>query len=201
MARRPRWVIDSGSTATFTATWPAATAVRSPPPAHPRGCFPSHLPDRVTLQVSLDSADSELHDAHRGPRSHAQTLTGIALARDLGFTVRIAATLHEDEIATATSLQTLLDSLDIDPADRLIRPVAQQGYAEHGQQVSIDTLAPEPTVTLDGLWWHPVAVTDPAMRVADHPLPLAPALDIIRDTLAIQDAAHREGRRHVFRCA
>ncbi|MGI8522436.1 MAG: radical SAM protein [Nocardioides sp.] len=168
----------------------------------PRRAALEALPrDRVTLQVSLDSASSELHDEHRGPRSHSQTLTGIALARDLGFTVRIAATLHEDEIATAASLQTLLDTLEIDPADRLIRPVAEQGFAEHGQQVSIDTLEPEPTVTVDGIWWHPVAVSDPSMRVADHPRPLAPALDVIRATLDIQDAAHREGRRHVFRCA
>jgi len=85
----------------------------------------------------------------------------------------------------------LLDTLDIEPANRLIRPVAKQGFAQHGQPVSIDTLEPEPTITADGIWWHPVAVTDPAMRVADQPLPLAPALATIRDTLAVQDAAHR----------
>ncbi len=49
--------------------------------------------DRVTLQVSLDSAGPDLHDEHRGPRSHAKTLAGIALARDLGLTVRTAGTL------------------------------------------------------------------------------------------------------------
>ncbi|PZS28940.1 MAG: radical SAM protein [Pseudonocardiales bacterium] len=157
--------------------------------------------DRVTLQVSLDSASPELHDEHRGPRSHAKTLAGIVQARELGFTVRIAATLHEDEADTAGGLHTLLDTLGIEPADRLVRPVAKQGYAKQGQSVSIDTLQPEPTITADGIWWHPVAVTDPALRVADHPLPLAPAFDTIRDTLAVQDAAHREGRRHVFRCA
>jgi len=156
--------------------------------------------ERVTLQVSLDSAGPALHDDHRGPGSHARTLAGVAQARDLGFTVRIAATLHEDEIDTAASLHALLDTLGIDPVDRLIRPVAKQGYAEHGQTVSIDTLQPEPTITADGIWWHPVAVSDPALRVADHPLPLAPAFDTIRDTLALQNAAHREGLRHVFRC-
>ncbi len=107
----------------------------------------------------------------------------------------------EDEADTALSLHTLLDTLGIDAADRLLRPVAKQGYAKHGQAVSIDTLQPEPTITADGIWWHPVAVADPALRVADHPLPLAPAFDTIRDTLAVQDAAHREGRRHVFHCA
>ncbi len=157
--------------------------------------------ERVTLQVSLDSADSTLHDEHRGVGSHAKTLAGIRQARDLGFTVRIAATLYEDEADTAVALHGLLDTLEIDAVDRLIRPVAQQGFAERGQPVTIDTLQPEPTITNDGIWWHPVAVADPAMRVADHPLPLASALDIIRATVAVQDAAQREGRRHVFRCA
>lgn len=86
----------------------------------------------------------------------------------------------------------------------MVRPVARQGFAEEaggGEQVTVDSLAPEPTVTADGIWWHPVAVTDPVMRVADAPLPLAAALDTIRDTVAVQDAARREGRRHVFRCA
>jgi pyruvate-formate lyase-activating enzyme/TusA-related sulfurtransferase len=156
--------------------------------------------DRVTLQVSLDSADPALHDQHRGSGSHARTLAGIAQARALGFTVRIAATLYEDEADTAAALHVLLDTLGIDADDRLIRPVAQQGFAEQGLPVSIDSLQPEPTITNDGVWWHPVAVTDPAMRVSDYPLPLAPAFDIIRDTVAVQDAAQREGR-HVFRCA
>lgn len=156
--------------------------------------------DGVTLQVSLDSAEPALHDQHRGSGSHARTLAGIAQARTLGFTVRIAATLHEDEADTAAALHILLDTLGINADDRLIRPVAQQGFADKGLQVSIDSLQPEPTVTNDGIWWHPVAVTDPAMRLADHPLPLAPVFDIIRDTVAVQDAAQREGR-HVFRCA
>lgn len=155
--------------------------------------------ERVTLQVSLDSAGPELHDKHRGLRSHASTLAGIAVARELGFTVRIAATLYEDETNAAAELNALLDTLGIDPVNRLIRPVAKQGFADEGESVSIESLQPEPTITADGIWWHPVAVTDPTMRVADYPLPLAPALDTIRATLAVQDAAHREGR-HVFRC-
>jgi hypothetical protein len=39
------------------------------------------------------------------------------------------------------------------------------------------------------------------MQVADQPTPLAAAFDVIRDTVAVQDAARTEGRRHVFRCA
>lgn len=157
--------------------------------------------DRVTLQVSLDSAAPRLHDDHRGAGSHARAVAGIALARQLGFRVKIAATLHEGDVDGVVELHRLLDDWDVAGQDRLIRPVAAQGLSELGQVVTLDTLSPEPTLTTDGLWWHPVAVTDPAMRVADHPLPLAEGLAVIRDAVATQDAAHREGRRHVFRCA
>lgn len=43
-------------------------------------------------------------------------------------------------------------------------------------------------MTVDGVLWHLVAVTDPLMRVADDPLPLNTALDVVRDML------HRAGR-------
>jgi hypothetical protein len=99
------------------------------------------------------------------------------------------------------ALTALLDQWQIPDERRLIRPVARQGFSEQGTRVSIDTLEPEPTVAVNGVWWHPVAVTDPAMLVAEAPLPLGAALDTMRDAVAVQDAARREGRRHVFRCA
>lgn len=157
--------------------------------------------DRVTLQVSVDSAGPALHDRHRGRGSHARALAGIARARRLGFSVKVAATLYDDEADQAAELNAYFDGLGIDYSSRLVRPVAQQGFANSGHRVSIDTLQPEPTLTADGIWWHPVAVTDPAMQVTTSPLPLAAALDTIRDTLVVQDGARREGRRHVFRCA
>lgn len=157
--------------------------------------------DRVTLQVSLDSAGALLHDRNRGLGSHARAVAGIEAALDLGFTVRIAATVYDDDLAEVGALTGLLDRWAIPVADRLIRPVARQGFADRGQQVTVDDLAPEPTVAVDGVWWHPVAVTDPGMLVAEAPLPLAAALETIRDTVAVQDAARRAGRRHVFRCA
>jgi hypothetical protein len=66
--------------------------------------------------------------------------------------------------------------------------------------VSLDTVEPEPTVTVDGAWWHPVAVTNPHMKIADAPLPLSEVLGVVRDTVAVQDAAAAAGRE-VFRCA
>ena len=98
------------------------------------------------------------------------------------------------------ALHGKLDSAGIAREDRLIRPVAQEGFADTGVHVSIDTLEPEPTVTVDGAWWHPVVVTNPHLRIAETPLPLAEVFGVVRDTMAVQDAAARSGRE-VFRCA
>lgn len=153
----------------------------------------------VTMQVSLDSATPELHDRQRGARSWAGALDGIGLARSLGFRVRVAATLYDEDPAGVAALHRRLDSEGIAQNDRLIRPVAQEGFADTGVHVSIDTLEPEPTITADGAWWHPVAVTNPHMRIADAPLPVAEVLGVVRDIVAAQDAATRSGRV-VFRC-
>lgn len=154
----------------------------------------------VVLQISLDSAGPEIHDRQRGRGSWSKALDGIELARSLGFRVRIAATLYDEDPAGVAALHRRLDDAGIAAEDRVIRPVALEGHADHGVHVSIDSLEPEPTLTVDGAWWHPVAVTDPHLRIADAPLPLAEVFGVVRDALAVQDAAAREGRE-VFRCA
>jgi TusA-related sulfurtransferase/uncharacterized Fe-S cluster-containing radical SAM superfamily protein len=154
----------------------------------------------VTLQVSLDSATPDLHDRQRGAGSWAKALEGIGLARSLGFRVRVAATLYREDPDGVAALHSRLDEEHIAPDDRIIRPVAQEGSAQTGIHISIDSLEPEPTVTADGAWWHPVAVTNPHLRIADSPLPLAEVFGVVRDTIAVQDAAARSGRE-VFRCA
>lgn len=64
---------------------------------------------------------------------------------------------------------------------------------------SIDNLEPEPTITADGAWWHPVSVTDPHLRIHDGPPSLSEVLGVVLDTLAVHDAAASE--REGFRCA
>ncbi|MEJ7742120.1 MAG: radical SAM protein [Nocardioidaceae bacterium] len=155
--------------------------------------------ERVTLQVSLDSAGPGIHDRQRGAGSHARALAGIGLARDLGFRVRVAATLPDDELPSVERLHAALNNLGIPAEDRLIRPVAAEGFADEGLHVSLDTVEPEPTLTVDGAWWHPVAVTNTHLKVADEPLPLSTVFDVMRDVLAFQGAGAMEGRE-VFRC-
>ena len=154
----------------------------------------------VVLQVSLDSATPDLHDAQRGKGSWAKAMTGIGEARDLGFRVRVAATLFDEDPDGVRALHARLEREGIVMEDRVIRPVAQEGFAETGVHVSIDTLEPEPTITADGAWWHPVAVTNPNMRIADAPHPVSEVLGVVRDTVAVQSAAAASGRE-VFRCA
>jgi molybdenum cofactor biosynthesis enzyme MoaA len=154
----------------------------------------------VVLQVSLDSATAELHDAQRGAGSWAKAMVGIGEAHELGFRVRIAATMFDEDPARVGELHAALDEIGIASQDRVIRPVAAEGFADTGMHVSIDNLEPEPTITADGAWWHPVAVTNPHMRIHDAPLPLSEIFGVVRDTLEVQDAASRTGRE-VFRCA
>ncbi len=154
----------------------------------------------VALQVSLDSATADLHDAQRGKGSWSKALAGIGRARALGFRVRVAATLFDEDPEGVRALHRRLDDEGIAPEDRVIRPVAREGFADAGIHVSLDGLEPEPTLTADGAWWHPVAVTNPNMRIADSPLPLAEVFGVVNDTMAVQDAAARSGRE-VFRCA
>lgn len=80
-----------------------------------------------------------------------------------------------------------------------MRPVAREGFAEAGMQISLDTIEPEPALTVDGAWWHPVAVTSNSLGVSKNPLPLAEIFAVMRDILDVRSASQTEGR-HVFRC-
>jgi hypothetical protein len=112
----------------------------------------------------------------------------MALALGLGFRVRVAATIDAADRGEAAALHALLDAEGVPAEDRLVRPVARMGFASYGVPLTIDTLHPEPTLTADGAWWHPVAVTDPAMRVASTPLPVVTVFAVIRATVNARQA-------------
>ena len=156
-------------------------------------------PARVTMQVSLDSGTAALHDRHRGAGAFDRARAGIALLGELGFRVRVAATVDEADAAEEQGFHALLDRDGIPPADRLVRRVARTGFAEHGVALTIDTLWPEPTLAADGAWWHPVAVADEAMLVASVPLPLVTVLAVIRATLNDPER-DRSAALAAFRC-
>ena len=140
-------------------------------------------PARVTMQVSLDSGTPTLHDRHRGAGAFDRARAGIALLRELGFRVRVAATIDATDATEEAGFHTLLTTDGIPPEDRLVRRVARAGYADYGLKLSVDTLWPEPALAADGAWWHPVAITEPDMQVSSTPLPLVTVLAVIRATL------------------
>ncbi|CAN5889619.1 radical SAM protein [soil metagenome] len=135
----------------------------------------------LTLQISLDSATAESHDRHRGAGSFARAFEGIRLAMALGFRVRVAATLGADAAEAEAELMALFDDLDLDEDQRVVRRVARQGAANAGIAVSRASLVPEVCVSAEGVWWHPVAAIDPAMKVSDTWSPLGVAIDAISD--------------------
>jgi hypothetical protein len=156
-------------------------------------------PERVTMQVSLDSGTADLHDRHRGAGAFDRARSGITLLRELGFRVRVAATVDEADAAEEAGFHALLDADGIPPRDRLVRRVARTGFADHGLELSVDTLWPEPALTADGAWWHPVAITEPAMQVASTPLPVVTVLAVVRATLDDPDR-DRGAALAAFRC-
>jgi pyruvate-formate lyase-activating enzyme len=140
--------------------------------------------DRLTLQISLDSATPQLHDRHRGAGSWQKALAGIRLALAEGFRVRVAATVApadaSDQADETAGFHRLLDELGIAPADQLVRPVAKRGYATDGLAVTVETLLPEVTVTADGVYWHPVAADHDDQLVTATLFPLIDAIDEVR---------------------
>jgi pyruvate-formate lyase-activating enzyme len=136
--------------------------------------------DGLTLQISLDSASPELHDRHRGNGSFARAFAGIRLALDLGFHVRVAATLGADAASSESDLEALFDDLGLDRSQRVVRRIARQGAANAGLTVSRASLVPEVCVTAEGVWWHPVAAIDPSMKVSSEFSPLDKIIDGIR---------------------
>jgi len=152
----------------------------------------------LTLQISLDSPDPALHDAHRGSGAWRRAVEGIDLARSEGFRVRLAATVSTDE--DEARFTAFLDAREIAPRDRVIRRVALRGAAASGVALSRADLVPEITITSEGVYWHPVGADDDDLLVTHDVFPLANAFEAVRQQLA-RDQAHGDRLAAVFHCA
>jgi sulfatase maturation enzyme AslB (radical SAM superfamily) len=154
--------------------------------------------ERITLQISLDSATPSLHELHRGRGTWARAWRGVQTARALGFRVRLAATVSSD--ADERSFRDFLDREGVAEDDRIIRRVALRGFAEQGVALSRADLAPEVTVTANGVYWHPVGATDDDFLVTRDAFPLSAAIDAIRSAYA-EERAHADALAQIFHCA
>jgi len=154
----------------------------------------------LALQISIDSATPERHDAHRGAGSWARAVAGVRTALAEGFRVRLAATLTTTDIAEEAAVRTLFADLGIPPDDQVLRPVAHRGFADDGVTITTDSVVPEITVTADGVYWHPVGADDADQFVRRSPFPLADAIAQVRTTFAAQRSA-TNAQAQLFPCA
>jgi TusA-related sulfurtransferase len=154
--------------------------------------------DRIVLQISLDSATSELHDLHRGPGTWARTREGIQRARAHGFRVRLAATVSTD--AEAEAFRQFLDEEEIAAEDRVIRRIALRGSASEGVAVSRTDLVPEVTITADGVFWHPVGAEDADLLVTRDIFPLSESFAAVRRAFD-REGEHANKLARIFNCA
>ena len=154
--------------------------------------------ERVTLQISVDSATPDLHDLHRGRGSWQRAIEGLEIARTEGFRVRLAATIATD--VDERDYHQFLDRLAILPDDRIVRRVALRGFATAGIALGRSDLVPEVTITAQGVYWHPVGAEDDDLLVTRDIFPLATAFDAVRRGFD-QERVHHTRLASVFRCA
>lgn len=84
--------------------------------------------------------------------------------------------------------------------DRVIRPVALRGVASEGMSLSRAEIEPEPTVTSQGLYWHPVGADDADFLVHPEPLPLSRGLEAL-ERKRREDREFGSEVARVFQCA
>jgi organic radical activating enzyme/TusA-related sulfurtransferase len=154
--------------------------------------------DRVTIQISLDSATPERHDAHRGRDTWVRAWAGVERARSEGFRVRLAATVSTD--AEAKEFREFLDAQRIAEEDRVIRHIALRGFASQGVALARADLVPEVTITAEGVYWHPVGAEDADFLVSREIFPLADSFAAVRRAFD-HERDHSRRLATIFNCA
>jgi MoaA/NifB/PqqE/SkfB family radical SAM enzyme len=153
-------------------------------------CAISHK--NLSLQVSLDGGQPEPHDAYRGQGSWAKTVAGIRILQSKGFHVLISTTETPANAVHMDELHRFRRSLGIPDEDHFVRPLARRGFSQEGVEVGTDTLVPEVTVAVNGVYWHPlVSPSDTDMLVSKQIFPLAKAVQCIEQQIqAMEDEAN-----------
>jgi len=141
--------------------------------------------ERLVIQTSLDGATPDTHDAWRGQGSFQRAVEGIAYAQQLGLAVRAAMTETPQNRHEVDQLRALLGELGVTGDDFAVRPLVKRGFAA-GESTAIEVddevIAPELTVTADGVHWHPIGgdlASSPDLLVAAGEIPLAQAKQLI----------------------
>ena len=156
----------------------------------------SHLP--ITLQVSLDGHVAELHDAYRGDGSWAATVAAIGRVRRLGFTVTIGATQTPINAPYADHLRAFVRGLGVPDDGFFLRPLTKRGFSHEGIELRAADVAPELTVTAEGVFWHPQSAGE-AMLLSRQIFPVRDALALMYANLEVMTAGGPVPQQ--YRCA
>jgi len=134
----------------------------------------------LSVQVSLDGASADVHDAYRGQGTWAKTVDGIRRLQANGFRVCISTTKTAANSAGLAELEAFVRALGVVEGDHFVRPLARRGFSHDGIDVGTHNLMPEVTITADGVYWHPlVSPSDRDMLVSKQIFPLAQAIECI----------------------
>jgi len=136
----------------------------------------------LTVQVSLDGGRAETHEAYRGIGSWGKTVEGIHNLLESGFRVRLSTTETPANQSSLDEICTFHRALGIVEEDHFVRPLARRGAAQEGMVVSRETLAPEITVSVKGVYWHPLS-TDEDMRISEQIFPLSAPVGLVMEKL------------------
>lgn len=140
--------------------------------------------DNLIVQVSLDGGRPEDHDAYRGKGAWAKTVEGIGLLQEKGFRVRLGTTETPVNAPYLDQLCEFHRSLGIPDEDHFVRPLAKRGFSREGLELDKTNLIPEVTVSVDGVYWHPLS-TDSDMLINNHVFPLRTSVERIQEQLEI----------------
>lgn len=134
----------------------------------------------LTIQVSLDGGRAEVHDAYRGKGSWEKTVAGIRRLQEHNFRVRLSTTETPANQGFLDEICAFHQVLGIGENDHFTRPLTRRGASHEGMEVSRECLAPEITVSVQGVFWHPLS-TDEDMRLSETIFPLAHAFGLVEE--------------------
>ena len=136
----------------------------------------------LLVQVSLDGDRPEDHDPYRGAGTWVKTVEGIRLLQERGFHVRLSTTETPANSGRLEAICEFHRGLGIPEEDHFVRPLAKRGFSTEGLELSMTSLAPEITATIDGIFWHPLS-TDADMQISRCLFPLANAVQCVQEQL------------------
>jgi MoaA/NifB/PqqE/SkfB family radical SAM enzyme len=129
----------------------------------------------LTFQVSLDGPDAATHDAYRGAGSFEKAVAGIRTLLDLDLSVVLSTTETPANSDRLEETRAFAAALGLGEDRHFVRPLARRGFAEEGIEVGWSELEPELTVTVDGVFWHPLGPEDDLL-LTRRVFPLAEAI-------------------------